>query len=210
MDYRPKGSDDSTCIDIALVNSKYSADVVSHIKPSYYRLLAIFEVKKGKGKTNIRTVVIKDVFAFAKPIASQDNHDEVKMLKKIWAIFQDNNPNDILFPKIVVGSHILHWDISDNNILVVRKNGTVCRLLIDFDCAIDISEAKKGTHGKVTGTFPFMSLNNLTKSDVMCTSLDDWELMLYLLCWYAMIGFGANDKCLLVQESLEKLPIAQW
>ncbi|KAJ2815642.1 hypothetical protein FBU31_006854, partial [Coemansia sp. 'formosensis'] len=53
-DYRPKGSDDSTHIDIGLVDSKYSADVISHIKPSYYRLLAIFEAKKGKGKTNIR------------------------------------------------------------------------------------------------------------------------------------------------------------
>ncbi|KAJ2836381.1 hypothetical protein FBU31_001388 [Coemansia sp. 'formosensis'] len=112
--------------------------------------------------------------------------------------------------EIVNKCKILHQDISDNNILVVRKNGTVHGLLINFDCAIDISKAKKDAHGKMTGTFLFMSLNNLTKSDVMHMSLDNWELMLYLLCWYATIGFGANDKCLLVQEHLEKLPIAQW
>ncbi|KAJ2833291.1 hypothetical protein GGI24_000903 [Coemansia furcata] len=112
--------------------------------------------------------------------------------------------------EIVDKCRILHRDISDNNILVVRKNGIVRGLLIDFDCAIDMSEVKKDARCEMTGTFPFMSLNNLTKSAVMRTSLDDWESMLYLLCWYATIGFGNNDERRLAQKRLENLPIAQW
>ncbi|KAJ2104280.1 hypothetical protein GGI09_000197 [Coemansia sp. S100] len=198
------------------------------------------------------TVVIKDAFAFAKPIASKDDRDEVKMLKKIWDTFKHDNPDRTLYAKIMVGSrmrfkrggrivedtistmypgvdgellakvssdllfrahrrivmdiigkplqtvktakdfvaiicnalqchyaivdkcNILHRDISDNNILVVRmKDGTVRGLLIDFDCAIDISEDKTKVQSEMTGTFPFMSLNNLTCSTVPRTSLDN-------------------------------------
>ncbi|KAJ2833398.1 hypothetical protein GGI24_000867 [Coemansia furcata] len=112
--------------------------------------------------------------------------------------------------EIVDKCKILHRDISDNNILIVRKNNTVRGLLIDFDCAIDMSEAKKDARCEMTGTFPFMSLNNLTDSKVMRTSLDDWESMLYLLCWYATIGFGNNNERRLAEERLKNLPIARW
>ncbi|KAJ2833377.1 hypothetical protein GGI24_000872 [Coemansia furcata] len=112
--------------------------------------------------------------------------------------------------EIVDKCKILHRDISDNNILIVRRGDEARGLLIDFDCAIDMSEAKKDARCEMTGTFPFMSLNNLTGSKVMRTSLDDWESMLYLLCWYATIGFGNNDERRLAQKRLEKLPIAGW
>ncbi|KAJ2353393.1 hypothetical protein GGH92_000682, partial [Coemansia sp. RSA 2673] len=153
------------------------------------------------------TVVIKDAFAFAKPIASEDDRDEAKTPKKIRATFERNNPDSILYAKIVVGGRvrfkrggetiddttstmrivmesigeplrtvktakefvavicdamqchyatvdkckILHRDISDNNILVVRmKDGSVCGLLIDFDCAIDVSKEKTEVRGEMT------------------------------------------------------------
>ncbi|KAJ2056826.1 hypothetical protein GGI17_005993 [Coemansia sp. S146] len=178
--------------------------------------------KLEEGQSLEATVVIKDAFAFAKPISSEDDCDEVKTLKRIREMFHDNNPDDILYPKIVVGGRvkfrrgsqlvedttstiyegvndellklvssdslfhahqhivmesigeplrtvktakefvavicdavqchyaivdkckILHRDISNNNILVVRmKDSTVRGLLIDFDCAIDISRDKK-------------------------------------------------------------------
>ncbi|KAJ2749714.1 hypothetical protein GGI19_005515 [Coemansia pectinata] len=242
-----------------------------------------------EGQSLEATVVIKDAFAFAKAIGSEDDRDEVKTLKKIREAFHDNNPDDILYPKIVVGGRvkfkrggqlvedttstiyegvndellamvssdslfrahrrivmksigeplrtvktakefvavicdamqchyaivdkckILHRDISNNNILVVRmEDGTVRGLLIDFDCAIDISRDKKDVRGEMTGTFPFMSLNNLTCSNVKRTSLDDWESVLYLLCWYATIGFGTSEDRSEVQARLKVLPIAQW
>ncbi|KAJ2256605.1 hypothetical protein GGI13_001137 [Coemansia sp. RSA 455] len=235
------------------------------------------------------TVIIKDAFAIAKPIASEDDHDEVKTLKKIRATFERNNPDSILYAKIVVGGRvrfkrggrivediisttcagvskdllakvfsdlrfrahrrivmdtigeslqtvktakefvavicdamlchyaivdkckILHRDISDNNIQVVRmKGGTVRGLLIDFDCAIDISKDKTEVRGEMTGTFPFTNLNNLTCSTVTCMNLEDWESVLYLLCWYVTIGFGTGKDCSEVQVCLKDLPIAWW
>ncbi|KAJ2688576.1 hypothetical protein IWW39_002127 [Coemansia spiralis] len=89
---------------------------------------------------------------------------------------------------------ILHRDLSDNNILIVRKKGTVRGLLIGFDCAIDISEGMEDGCGEMTGTLPFMSLNNLTYSNIKRTNLDDWESLLYLLCWYATIGLGTEEE----------------
>ncbi|KAJ2110874.1 hypothetical protein GGI16_000101 [Coemansia sp. S142-1] len=257
--------------------------------------------KLERGESIMATVVIKDAFALAKRNASEDDRDEVKTLKKIRDTFKREKPNGILYPKIVGGGRvsfnrggqpiedttsaiyegandellaivssdslfrahrrivmktigeplrtvrtvkefvaviydamkchytvvklckILHRDISDNNILVVRmKDGTVRGLLIDFDCAIDISKDKEGVRGEMTGTRPFMSLNNLLRSNVTRTSLDDWESMLYLLCWYATIGFGTNgdrpneqeltkeQKLIKEQERLEQLPIARW
>ncbi|KAJ2040220.1 hypothetical protein H4S03_001175 [Coemansia sp. S3946] len=52
------------------------------------------------------TVVIKDAFAFAKPIASEDDRDEVKTLKKIRATFERGNPGSIIYAKIVVGGRV--------------------------------------------------------------------------------------------------------
>ncbi|KAJ2104197.1 hypothetical protein GGI09_000244 [Coemansia sp. S100] len=213
------------------------------------------------------TVVIKDAFAFAKPISSEDDRDEAKTLKKFRDMFEHNNPVDIFYSKIMVGGRmrfkrggetiddttstmrivmesigkplrtvktakefvtvicdamlchyaivdkckILHRDISDNNILVVRmKDDTVRGLLIDFDCAIDLSKEKMEVRGEMTGTFPFISLNNLTCSTVPRTSLDDWESVLYLLCWYTTIGFGTSEDRSEVRARLKNLPIARW
>ncbi|KAJ2335330.1 hypothetical protein GGI00_001417 [Coemansia sp. RSA 2681] len=110
---------------------------------------------------------------------------------------------------IVKHCRILHRDISDNNVLVVRQeDGAVRGLLIDFDCAINIDEEKAGVRGEMTGTYPFMSLNNLSRSEVKRTSLDDWESMLYLLCLYATVGLERGNKR--SRDDLEKLPIARW
>ncbi|KAJ1957623.1 hypothetical protein EC988_000738 [Linderina pennispora] len=78
--------------------------------------------------------------------------------------------------------NILHRDISSNNILVVREEGKQARgLLIDFDCALDLS-GLQGPNLETRGTIPFMSINNLAKSDVERTALDDWESLIYLIC----------------------------
>ncbi|KAJ2489824.1 hypothetical protein IWW37_003668 [Coemansia sp. RSA 2050] len=78
---------------------------------------------------------------------------------------------------------ILHRDISDNNVLVVRQgDGTARGLLIDFDYALDMSIEKLRTpRPEMTGTLLFMSINNLRNWDIERKS-----------------------------EELEKLPIARW
>ncbi|KAJ1773227.1 hypothetical protein LPJ74_000737 [Coemansia sp. RSA 1843] len=87
---------------------------------------------------------------------------------------------------------ILHRDISDNNILVVRNDSGVHGLLIDFDCALDRSAGKPHGRPERTGTLPFMSIGNLTNSDIPRTMLDDWESLLYLVCWYGTFGISNN------------------
>ncbi|KAJ2078157.1 hypothetical protein GGI16_007978, partial [Coemansia sp. S142-1] len=67
---------------------------------------------------------------------------------------------------------ILHCDISDNNILVIKHDGIVRGLLIDFDCAIDTSIEKAGTaRPEMTGTLPFMSIYNLSEANGKHTTL---------------------------------------
>ncbi|PIA12858.1 hypothetical protein COEREDRAFT_12105, partial [Coemansia reversa NRRL 1564] len=90
---------------------------------------------------------------------------------------------------------ILHRDISENNILAVRNSdGSVHGLLIDFDCAEEISAQKLSTRPERTGTFPFMSIANLENLPIERTVLDDWESLLYLICVMAFHEVGSNDS----------------
>ncbi|KAJ1998900.1 hypothetical protein GGI04_004801 [Coemansia thaxteri] len=109
--------------------------------------------------------------------------------------------------EILTRCNILHRDISDNNVLVVKRDGKARGLLIDFDCAEDLSKEKTDRRAEMTGTFPFMSINNLSGSDVQRTSLDDWESVLYLICWYATIGIEHGTRR---RKELEELPIMKW
>ncbi|KAI9500109.1 hypothetical protein BX070DRAFT_230809 [Coemansia spiralis] len=87
---------------------------------------------------------------------------------------------------------ILHRDISDNNILVVREGSSIRGLLIDYDCAIDLEKPRQTMRPERTGTLPFMSVGNLEQLPIPRTPLDDWESLLYLVCWLGT--FGINDK----------------
>ncbi|KAJ1765630.1 hypothetical protein LPJ74_006276 [Coemansia sp. RSA 1843] len=106
---------------------------------------------------------------------------------------------------------ILHRDISDNNILVVRMGDRVHGLLIDFDNAITLTEQRK-TRPERTGTFPYMSINNLLNSTgpeaVPRTALDDWESLLYILCYYATIGLKSIGRR--SDAEMKRLPIHRW
>ncbi|KAJ2065051.1 hypothetical protein GGI17_000652, partial [Coemansia sp. S146] len=73
---------------------------------------------------------------------------------------------------------------------VMRYRMALRGLLIDFDCALDTSiERMEPPHQEMTGTLPFMSINNLSESNVKRTILDDYESMLYLVC----CNFGILD-----------------
>ncbi|KAJ2727865.1 hypothetical protein IW152_006108, partial [Coemansia sp. BCRC 34962] len=61
---------------------------------------------------------------------------------------------------------------------------------------------------EMTGTFPFMSINNLMMSDVERTSLDDWESMVCLICLYATLGTISGKRC--TYKDLRGLPITFW
>ncbi|KAJ1986128.1 hypothetical protein GGI25_004675 [Coemansia spiralis] len=103
---------------------------------------------------------------------------------------------------------ILHHDISNNNILVVRDDdGGVHGLLIDFDCAIDSSLVGSNRRPERTGTLPFMSVANLENLPFERTMLDDWESLLYLVCWLG--SYGINDT-VPPRDDAYKLPIRDW
>ncbi|KAJ1957246.1 hypothetical protein EC988_000929, partial [Linderina pennispora] len=71
--------------------------------------------------------------------------------------------------------NILHRDISDNNILVVREEGKPVRgLLVDFDNALDLEKDNGATRTVQSGSHIYRSINNLLGSDVERTELDDW------------------------------------
>ncbi|KAJ2561470.1 hypothetical protein IW140_006568 [Coemansia sp. RSA 1813] len=111
--------------------------------------------------------------------------------------------------------NILHRDISINNILI-NRNGPgdrACGMLIDFDCALRIDDTTDHkARSEMTGTFPFMSINNLEASDVIRTELDDWESIIYVLCWLGTSGInnvvGEDDEEM--QRGGKPLRIYKW
>ncbi|KAJ2559633.1 hypothetical protein EV175_000238, partial [Coemansia sp. RSA 1933] len=73
----------------------------------------------------------------------------------------------------------------------------------------DLNNAEWKTRPERTGTFPYMSINNLEEdSHVERTQLDDWESLIYVLCWLGTTGINDNDgeayKC------GKWLPIHDW
>ncbi|KAJ2618393.1 hypothetical protein GGI26_006569 [Coemansia sp. RSA 1358] len=106
---------------------------------------------------------------------------------------------------------ILHRDISDNNILVVRDEDGIHGLLIDYDCAVDLEKPRQTMRPERTGTLPFMSVGNLEQLPIPRTPLDDWESLLYLVCWLGT--FGINDKyndAITKTPRITKFPINNW
>ncbi|KAJ2375999.1 hypothetical protein IW150_002230 [Coemansia sp. RSA 2607] len=105
---------------------------------------------------------------------------------------------------------ILHRDISTNNVLFYETDDgqDVCGLLIDFDHAIDCSVSNYRLHMDRSGTLPFMSINNLETNVELITGLDDWESVLYMLCWIGTYGFNANLAP--SKEVYGRLKIRKW
>ncbi|KAJ1818297.1 hypothetical protein LPJ56_001836, partial [Coemansia sp. RSA 2599] len=81
--------------------------------------------------------------------------------------------------------------------------GSVRGMLIDFDCAVRTDASDKTvTRPEMTGTLPFMSMNNLdiALSDIIDyipaaqSGLDDWESLIYVLCWLGIFGINIEDE----------------
>ncbi|KAJ1850693.1 hypothetical protein LPJ76_006362 [Coemansia sp. RSA 638] len=86
-------------------------------------------------------------------------------------------------------------------------NGGVRGMLIDFDNACRITDMEKTERPDCVGTLPFMSIGNLELSDVERTVLDDWESLIYVLCWIGTVGINQADQdC----ETVHILPIKSW
>ncbi|KAJ2550956.1 hypothetical protein EV175_003868 [Coemansia sp. RSA 1933] len=116
---------------------------------------------------------------------------------------------------------ILHRDLSTNNILAVGSGRSVRGLLIDFDCALRLDRVASDEwkrRPERTGTLPFMSMGNLAKSDVPRSELDDWESVLYILCWMGINGANEEERDVRYQQyrqlvkddSTYESPLERW
>ncbi|KAJ2522743.1 hypothetical protein H4217_000530, partial [Coemansia sp. RSA 1939] len=104
---------------------------------------------------------------------------------------------------------VLHRDISPNNILFTRdKAGMIQGMLIDFDHAIRGSVENGQPHAERTGTLPFMSVANLEGSKHRRTALDDWESVIYMLCWFGV--FGLNQATTTANRVAKHPQIDKW
>ncbi|KAJ2881489.1 hypothetical protein H4R27_004055 [Coemansia aciculifera] len=90
-----------------------------------------------------------------------------------------------------------------------KQDDVIARgILIDLDCAIDLSQGEQDIRNEMTGTDPYTSINNLSASAVKRTSLDDWESMLCLICWFATLGTISGNRR--EDPELAGFPIGKW
>ncbi|KAJ2308333.1 hypothetical protein IWW55_000495, partial [Coemansia sp. RSA 2706] len=96
---------------------------------------------------------------------------------------------------IVRRCDILHRDLSTNKIMFCRDDdGMVRGLLIDFNNAVLQANPHDEQRPDRTGIYPYMSIGNLEQSSVKRTALDDWESLIYILCWLGTIGINRDDQ----------------
>ncbi|KAJ2882969.1 hypothetical protein H4R27_003071, partial [Coemansia aciculifera] len=81
-------------------------------------------------------------------------------------------------------------------------------MLIDIDYTIDLDQGEQDKRTEMTGTEPYIRINNLSESDVERTSLDDWESIPCLICWFATLGTISGKRR--EYKELAKFPIADW
>ncbi|KAJ2167931.1 hypothetical protein GGH15_001766 [Coemansia sp. RSA 562] len=114
------------------------------------------------------------------------------------------------YSSVLDGCGVLHRDISTNNILVVRDGkDTIPRgLLIDFDFAVKVDTHERSARPERSGTLPYMSIANILNLDTPRTALDDWESLLYVVCWLATVGITSSHR--VSDAELEKKPIKNW
>ncbi|KAI9471622.1 hypothetical protein BX667DRAFT_538899 [Coemansia mojavensis] len=112
----------------------------------------------------------------------------------------------------------LHRDLSINNIMgLVGQDGHVQGLLTDYDCTIKVGEART-LWPERTGTLPFMSISNLLGSPIERTELDDWESLLYIICWLGIHGisgveqlrYQAEVKRMRKADPFYDIPMERW
>ncbi|KAJ2545604.1 hypothetical protein EV175_005808 [Coemansia sp. RSA 1933] len=109
--------------------------------------------------------------------------------------------------------NMLHRDISVNNILVVcdfegkSASRSVRGLLINYDHAIRVHQ-QSSSYSRRSGTLPFVSLHNLEAHASQRTALDDWESLLYAICWLVTFGINKPDSKSIVSGHRAK--ILKW
>ncbi|KAI9467833.1 hypothetical protein BX667DRAFT_214872 [Coemansia mojavensis] len=103
---------------------------------------------------------------------------------------------------------LLHRDVSVNNILFTGEKETVKGMLIDFDVADPIDHPNRDKRPNRSGTLPYMSIGNLKNNGVDRTALDDWESIIYIICWLGTLSINMDDQKL--QMNPDDYEISKW
>ncbi|KAJ2746827.1 hypothetical protein GGI20_001058 [Coemansia sp. BCRC 34301] len=86
-------------------------------------------------------------------------------------------------------------------------------ILIDYDYA-KLADCKRSARPERMRMVPFMSVLNLEAHWSTRTELDDWELLLYVVCWLVTFGINRHDRQLIAKAtkglSKFKLKICGW
>ncbi|TRM60810.1 hypothetical protein BD626DRAFT_406906, partial [Schizophyllum amplum] len=116
--------------------------------------------------------------------------------------------------KLVYERHIMHSDISDNNVMIRARGKPGCLrkgLLIDLDYAAFIDEKRDRTAvAHRTGTLPFMAWEILKMGDeIPHEPRHDLESFLYVLVWICVCYSGPN--CLYRKDfDIDQTQIGRW
>ncbi|KAJ1964014.1 hypothetical protein H4R35_007184 [Dimargaris xerosporica] len=105
---------------------------------------------------------------------------------------------------------LFHRDISTNNIMAVRQNNQLRGILIDLDNAIHRENGLAPGRPERTGTLPFMSIGNLEGNENRRTAINDWESLLYVICWIGTFGLGEHDTFDPTQHPTPVTDIDRW
>ncbi|KAJ2606458.1 hypothetical protein EV177_005917 [Coemansia sp. RSA 1804] len=88
--------------------------------------------------------------------------------------------------------NILHRDMSTNNILFTGSGSSIKGMLIDFDHAICYDDVDSMRNFERSGTLPYMSIMNLERGNADYSLLDEWESLIYIMCWTGSYDWRAR------------------
>ncbi|KAJ2547324.1 hypothetical protein EV175_005266 [Coemansia sp. RSA 1933] len=150
----------------------------------------IYEYDEGDMRQAFRVYQHLNMSPVGNPLNSVENEEELVLV--LADVMEFHNA-------IFEQCNVLHRDISVNNILVVRDfegqsaSQPVRGLLIDYDHAVRTDQRSR-SYSRRSGSLPFMSIHNLEAHESERTPLDDWESLLYVICWLATLGINQADR----------------
>ncbi|KAJ2874122.1 hypothetical protein GGH93_002666 [Coemansia aciculifera] len=114
---------------------------------------------------------------------------------------------------LFVVMQILHGDINDNNIVHRMEAGETLGMLMGYDYAIDPTTGNQRQDQPETAVIQALqSIRSLEDPGAVRTPLDDWESLLYLVCWLGTFGVNQAQRAAYIAglPADPKLPIKTW
>ncbi|KAJ2457985.1 hypothetical protein GGF42_002354 [Coemansia sp. RSA 2424] len=105
---------------------------------------------------------------------------------------------------------ILHGNITDRAIMIRDTAGGVAGVLTGFDNATYVSEKAGTANRELPEHMLFRSILSLECAEAPRTRLDDWESLLYVICWLGTYGMNQAERDTIAESPPSYLSIDQW